>query len=316
MKNRFQTTGLLLLAFALTVTGCDTDGEVPLVHLQDLILTLDENPDQGDSIGTVQTDTPTSNYGITAQTPEGALSIDPNTGELSIADAQLFDFETNPTLTAYVSADNADGQAIITIELNDLFESTIPGATQTEFVVGPDAYVTPKAYLLVDDASIDGEFDREFTFVFTDGELIEDTADEIAFETTTTVFTKVTCNLIATKPTLTETPFFTWDPQTNPNGFVSIVMSGDNYSRFGIANFSNTYSIGNQTFGQASDGTLHQLTALPQGSGTGNLLTINSRTFDLNTMSGTIDCSYSYTDDTGLSINGVFVGTYEILTAF
>lgn len=315
MRHFFKSNILILLTIVLHISCSSDDGTV-VVNLQNLTVSVDENPANGDTVGTVQSDAPTTNFSITSQTPTGALGIDATTGELTVADASIFDFETNPVITANVTADNAANPAIITIDLNDLFESTTPGNTDTEFVIGSDAYVTPKAYLLVDDASVDGEYDREFTFVFTDGDIIEDATNEIAFETTTTVFTKVTCNLVFTSPTLAATPFFVWDPQSNPNGFVSIVMSGNNYSRFGVANFTNTVSVGSQTFGQPSDGTLLNHTALPQGSGPTNLLTINARTFDLNTMTGTIDCTYSYVDDNGVTVSGVFVGNYEILTAF
>lgn len=315
MRHLIKSYYVVLLTMALHIS-CSSDDGILLVNLQDLTISLDENPADGNAVGMVQSDSPTTNFSITSQTPAGALVINATTGELTVADASIFDFETNPNITANVTADNAANPAIITINLNNLFESTTPGNTNTEFVIGSDAYVTTKAYLLVDDASLDGEYDREFTFVFTDGDLVEDAVNEIAFETTTTVFTKVTCNLIATKPTLAETPFFIWDPQTNPNGFVSIVMSGNNYSRYGVSSFTNTLPIGSQTFGQPSDGTLHNHNALPQGSGTTNLLTINARTFDLSTMTGTIDCSYSYVDDNGETITGIFVGNYEILTAF
>jgi hypothetical protein len=315
MKSTFKIM-FIALTVAMLSMACSSDDGTVTVNIQDLMVSLDENPTNGDAVGTVQTDVATTNFSLVSQTPAGALGINSNTGEVSVADASLFDFEANPTISATVTADNAANPAIITIDLNDLFESSVPGNTNTEFVIGSDAYVTPKAYLLVDDASLDGEYDREFTFVFTDGDIIEDATNEIAFETTTTVFTKVTCNLIATKPTLAETAFFIWDPQTTPNGFLNIIMNGNNYSRYGVSNFTNTMSVASQTFGQPADGTLHNHTAIPPGSGVTNLLTINARTFDLNTMTGTIDCSYSYVDDNGVTVTGVFVGNYEILTAF
>ncbi|MEB8330497.1 hypothetical protein OO009_14135 [Flavobacteriaceae bacterium KMM 6897] len=191
----------------------------------------------------------------------------------------------------------------------------VPGATNTEFVIGTSAYVTPNAYLLVDDAA--GDYERSFTFVFSNGDIVEDATNEIAFETSTTHFSKVTCNLIATSTTLDATPFFVWEPQTNPNGFLNIIMNGNNNSQFGIASFSNTSAIGGQTFGQPSGGTIYNHTALADGDGSnGNLFTINARTFDLTTMTGTIDCSYSYVDDNNMTVTGVFVGNFEILTAY
>lgn len=319
MKNIYRLPSLLLLVLLIGTVGCNNDDNgSPQVNLQDLDVTIDENPTTGQSVGTVQTNgAATMNFSITSQTPLGALGIDPNSGELTVVDALLFDFEATQMITATVIADNAANSSSVTIHLNDLFEPSVPGNTTTEFVIGTDAYVTPKAYLLVDEAATDGEYDRAFTFVFTDGEIIEDATDEIAFETSTTVFTKVTCNLIATKPTLAETSFFIWDPQSNPNGFVSIIMNGHNYSEYGITNFSNINTVNGQTFGQPNGGMAHNHTALPNGDGSnGHLLTINARTFDLNNMTGTIDCSYSYVDDNGISVTGVFVGPYEIFTAF
>jgi hypothetical protein len=57
----------------------------------------------------------------------------------------------------------------------------IPRATNTEFIIGNNAYVTTKAFLLVDDAI--GDFERSYTFVFSDGDIVVDAYDEIAFET-------------------------------------------------------------------------------------------------------------------------------------
>jgi hypothetical protein len=322
MNKSFISTKIVLLILLFTAFACNNDDNgvvvVPNIeiNLTDLTVAIDENPTDGQVVGTVQTDSDeASNFSITSQTPSGALSIDSNTGEVTVANATLFDFETNPAITATITAADAVNIAAITINVTDLFESTMPGNSNTEFVIGTDAYITPKAYLLVDDAN--GDYERSFSFVFTDGDIVEDATDQISFETTTTVFTKITCNLIATKPTLAETSFFIWDPQSNPNGFLSIIMDGHNTSQYGIANFTNTYAVVNQTFGQPNDGTIHNHTALPDGdSANGNLFTINARTFDLNTMTGTIDCSYTYVDDNNVTVTGVFVGNYEILTAF
>jgi hypothetical protein len=191
----------------------------------------------------------------------------------------------------------------------------VPGDTDTEFVIGANSYVTPKAYLLVDDAV--GDFERAFTFVFSDGDIIEDGSQEIAFETTTTNYTKITCNIIATKPTLAETSYFVWDPQTNPNGYLDIVMEGNNYSEHDITSFTNTSTVGTQTFGQIDASISYDHVAFPNGdSAHGHVFRINARTFDLATNTGTIDCSYSYVDDNNVTITGVFIGNYEILTAF
>ncbi len=192
---------------------------------------------------------------------------------------------------------------------------SVPGDTDTEFVIGTNAYVTPKAYLLVDDAA--GDYDRAFTFVFSDGEIIEDATNQIAFETSTTHYTKITCNLITTKPTLAETSFFVWDPQGNPLGYLDIIMEGQHSSEHDITGFTNTTPVGTQTFGQIASSIAYDHVGFPDGEAAhGHVFRINARTFDLATNTGTIDCSYSYEDGSGVVVSGVFVGNFEILTAF
>ncbi|WP_108424808.1 DUF1566 domain-containing protein [Flagellimonas amoyensis] len=99
------------------------------VTVQDITLSVDENPTDGQVIGIVQTSGATAtNFNIVSQTPNGALNIDAATGELSVVDPNLFDFETNPTITATVIVDDAENPATVTINLNDVDEITVqPG---------------------------------------------------------------------------------------------------------------------------------------------------------------------------------------------
>ena len=94
-------------------------------------------------------------------------------------------------------------------------------------------------------------------------------------------------------------------------------MDGNHYSEHNITAFTNTTTIGRQTFGQPDTSTFYNHTVFPEGDAAdGHFFTINARTFDLNTNTGTIDCSYNYEDDNSVTISGVFVGNYEILTVF
>lgn len=208
------------------------------------------------------------------------------------------------------------GFAIITIGCSS-DETTppaiaLPGDTNTEFVIGTNAYVTTNAYLLLDDAA--GDYDREFSFVFTDGSLIEDATNGIAFETSTTHFSKITSNLIATSTTRAQLPIFTWT--TNPP--TSIIMEGNNYTNTDITAFSGTSSVGSSTYGQVATSTSYSHMGQAQGNidHPTHIFTVNSITVDLAAGTGTIDCTYNYDDDSGINVTGVFVGTYEILTAF
>lgn len=96
--------------------------------MQDFAVTIDENPTNGQSIGTVQAaGGPVLNFVLISETPSGALNVDATTGVLTVADASLFDFETNPTITAMVKVDDAIAPASITINLNDLAEPAVIG---------------------------------------------------------------------------------------------------------------------------------------------------------------------------------------------
>jgi len=127
MKTTFKLTKLLAIALILTVFACskddNPDGGNTGINAQNLIATVDENPTNGQVVGTVQAiGNGTLSFSITSQTPSGAMSINPSTGELTVANASLFDFETNPIINASVSIiDTANSTtASVVLNLNDL----------------------------------------------------------------------------------------------------------------------------------------------------------------------------------------------------
>lgn len=125
MKNVFKFTKTLVLATLLFTFSCssDDDGGTVVINLQNLEVSIDENPNNGDIVGTVQSNSNSSlNFSITSQTPAGALAINANTGELTVADASLFDYEANTMITAIVAADEASNQATVTINLTNINE--------------------------------------------------------------------------------------------------------------------------------------------------------------------------------------------------
>ncbi|WP_421809738.1 DUF1566 domain-containing protein [Flagellimonas sp.] len=126
MNKKLKTINVLVLVALLTVFGCNNDDDASsVVNLQDLQVSIDENPTAGQVVGTVQTDGGGALvFSITSQTPSGALNIDPSSGELTVADASLFDFETNPTISATISAENAENAATITVNLNNVSETS------------------------------------------------------------------------------------------------------------------------------------------------------------------------------------------------
>ncbi len=112
----------------ITVTVNDLDETVPtVITISDFNTTIDENQSSGTSLGTISAtvNQGTLMYAIASQTPTGAIAINSTTGEMTVADASQFDFETNPTLTATVEASsNGESEtATVTITLNDVVES-------------------------------------------------------------------------------------------------------------------------------------------------------------------------------------------------
>lgn len=124
MKLRLS---LLSLIFVIAISCSEEDPQPqPQIEIADFEATIDENPEQGSVLGMVSV---TNSSGVVSYTlgnenPVGALSINSN-GELSVADASLFDFETNPVISTEVTVtdDKSSGSGTITINLNDVDES-------------------------------------------------------------------------------------------------------------------------------------------------------------------------------------------------
>ena len=106
MKTTFRITKYFILASLLLQFACssdDDDSPDPL-SVQNLITAVDENQAIGASIGTIQaTGEGDLSFSITSQTPAGALAINATTGELTVANASAFDFETNPVVNATIT---------------------------------------------------------------------------------------------------------------------------------------------------------------------------------------------------------------------
>lgn len=126
-------TYALVLALVLTTFGCNNDDDATAINeisVEDLTVTIDENSTNGQLVGTVETDGDgVSSFSITSQTPTGALSVNSSTGEVTVADASLFDFETNPVITATISVAGSTNTGTVTINLNDLNEISAQDVT-------------------------------------------------------------------------------------------------------------------------------------------------------------------------------------------
>ncbi|MDX1903196.1 MAG: LamG-like jellyroll fold domain-containing protein [Thermonemataceae bacterium] len=124
---------LLAATFFVACSKKSEDTPTPIVPtnitVDNFETSINENPNNGATIGsiTASSNQGTLNFALSNQNPAGALSINANTGEISVADASLFDYETRKSITATITAsvDTTSRSATITINLNDLYDSGV-----------------------------------------------------------------------------------------------------------------------------------------------------------------------------------------------
>jgi hypothetical protein len=130
MKNVKKV--MLLTLMCTIMISCNTKEDLieTIITTEDVIFNIDENSEEGTTIGTVPGTTNTGaavNFSFTSQSKFGALAINATTGVLTVSNDDYHDFETNPTFTANVKV--ADGSvfeiAKITVNLNDVIEGKL-----------------------------------------------------------------------------------------------------------------------------------------------------------------------------------------------
>jgi len=151
MKNRVTQTKWMIILFALLIFACEKNEDNPIddntkvsntktISTNNISskITIDrsENPKKGDQLIDVVPieHTGKEKYSIANQSPKGACSLDTKSGMLSVADSTLFDFETHPVITITTTTSISGktiGKTLVTINLMDETEITVPGKKQT-----------------------------------------------------------------------------------------------------------------------------------------------------------------------------------------
>ncbi len=146
-KSSFGAKFLLLaLAFVLLQCGAEEDGgadygapTTPVavtVTAANLNTNFDENPEAGATIGTVQASASsgTVRFSIVSQSDAGALTINATSGQISVGDASLFDYESRMLVTAVVSVSSGSvsEEVTVTVNLVDVSEVDISALTLWE----------------------------------------------------------------------------------------------------------------------------------------------------------------------------------------
>lgn len=160
----------------LLLTACSKEEDTPsnsvdvVLIVSDFSTSIAENPNNDQLIGSVSAETNegTLEYSIISQNPEGAFSINPETGELRVANPVFFDFETHPEIVGVVEAKN--GQLTenmnVNIELTDVFEGEC----------NPDGAKTESLFSMINTGSNFWNYGsltiHEFTFSFTGDKVI------------------------------------------------------------------------------------------------------------------------------------------------
>lgn len=107
-----------------------TDVNDPMITTSNFETTIDENPTAGLSLGSIQatTDQGTLAFRLGTEGTPAAFNIDATSGELTVADASLFDFETVTSLntTAFLSVGDIEQFVTVVVNLNNVNEITAP----------------------------------------------------------------------------------------------------------------------------------------------------------------------------------------------
>lgn len=127
MRKVWRLIGIVVLvAF---INACSDDEPSSSITAENLEVTIDENPSNGQVLGTVNATTTEGAlmFDFTSQTPPDAMSIDSSTGEVTVADSALFNFELNSILTGKVSVSNGSESTVVDVivTLNNVDESDL-----------------------------------------------------------------------------------------------------------------------------------------------------------------------------------------------
>lgn len=118
MKNSLK----LLALMVLLITSCSKDGGA--LDIADVQLTIAENTRAGAIITVFPKRTEGLEFTILSQSPSFSFNLNPSSGELSINDPEVFDYERFPELTAQIQVSDGSDQSTfdVTVRLEDIDE--------------------------------------------------------------------------------------------------------------------------------------------------------------------------------------------------
>ncbi|MGV6831477.1 MAG: cadherin repeat domain-containing protein [bacterium] len=138
-KRKLTLLRLVLSLFIVFVSSCsdDDDGSNPdseTVSASDITFNIAENPESNAVIGSFTATSSSTNlsYSIISQSDTGAVNIDEVSGEISVANRALFNFEERTLITLEVQAavanTNLTAAATVTINITNITPEIWTGA--------------------------------------------------------------------------------------------------------------------------------------------------------------------------------------------
>ncbi len=104
------------------------------VEVEDFVGSINDGAKEGDLIGTITASTTLGEltYSLKSESVSGAFSVGEATGELSVGDATIFDYQTNPSLTGVVTVVNGDIEKEVNLTI------TVAGVVSSDLAVTID----------------------------------------------------------------------------------------------------------------------------------------------------------------------------------
>lgn len=142
----------LLIVGLVLMTSCNNEEEVipTTITANDFSASIDENPTNGDVIGMVEATVNQSNitaYEISSQSVDGAITLNSTTGEITVADATAFDYETNQSITGkikIITEDAIEKEVSFILTINNLAEPdihiTVSRGTSNQDILSGDTF--------------------------------------------------------------------------------------------------------------------------------------------------------------------------------
>ena len=112
-----------LATLVLIMWSCGKEELEPItISADEFVTEILENPQAGESLGTLTASTNRGALGfeMIMQEPSNAISVDPNTGEISVSDVSAFDYESRLFTTAMIRIFNEDKEIVVVARINIL----------------------------------------------------------------------------------------------------------------------------------------------------------------------------------------------------